>query len=313
MRALPLILGCGLTALAAGAQNAPVPVQPSAHMVRAVNTSNPMTQTTCLALGKTGTYTASVGDIVEVDYRFLDMAGCPPSVQASVTGWGAVVPSSLGFLPIDEGTAGYKAAGFFFEAVRPGSDVITLAAEGESYSYSILVTGGAKGDGRGETAGWCLGGDSAPGKLLRPWISAGPGPCSTVPSPHRFKVEVGDLVEMDCYVPTTFKCLMNVKIGLSGDGSVAPSPLGCRDMKAYGSYGVAVYAASFFEAVKPGKSTITFKVKGQFYRYVIKVYAPGEAGAGTSPEDADDDGPQEPEPAASPPVAGPGQESADPE
>jgi hypothetical protein len=295
------------------AQNAPLPVQPNGHLVRAENAWDPFTQTTCLALGRTGSYTAHVGDMVEVDFRYLEIPGCPPDVQASVTDGGSVVASAMGRLPIDEGDIGRKATGFFFDAVRAGSDTITLTADGQLYTYRIDVIDPLAEDLGHLDPESCTGNLPVPGKLLRPWISAGPGQCFTIPRPYHFTVAVGDLIEMDCYSPTTMTCLFHPKIGLSGDGSVAASPLGCRDMRRYGTYGVAVHAASFFEAVRLGKSTITFKVKGRQYQYVIKVKAPAQASAETYQDAADGGDPSETTPAKNSPLELSGQETGEPE
>lgn len=277
MKALALSLGCVLLCCAAGAQNAPAPIQPTGRMVRATLPRNPMDQTTCLAFARTGTYNAQVGDLIEIDYRYLALS-CNPNVEVNLTGAGSVVPSALGRLPVDEGVYGYYAVGFLFEAAKVGSDTVTLVADGQPYVYGFNVDPAPASDPVPEAESTCLAPSAAPHKVLRPWTSG--GPCPFVPKPYHWQVAVGDIVEMDCWGTTGAPCLVTPKIGLSGDGSVVPSPLGCRDLKRDGVYGLAMDTATFFQAVAPGKSKITFKIKGRLYPHVIKVWPAGQNAEG---------------------------------
>jgi len=269
MKGLMGILACGLLAVSAAAQEAAAPIHPSAVLVRPQIPRDPTTQTACLAVARAFDYGAVVGDLIEVDYLYLDAAGCEPDVQATVTDGGAVVASPLGRLPIDEAAPGFAATGFFYQAVQPGSDTVTLTADGQTYSYQFDVTSASADRGDGGTP-ICRAADPVPALLLRPWMAEVKN-CYAVPAAATFTASVGDLIEMDCYEVVAPGCSGKPRIKLSGDGAVAPSSLGFRWI--WEGTGGADRYACFFQAVQPGKAKITFTMKGKSYHYVIEVTA----------------------------------------
>jgi hypothetical protein len=93
------------------------------------------------AMGQQGTYRMRVGDILELDYSYPVTPGTMPRTVSYVsTGMGAVNKSVLGFRPmVVPRVVGGSTIGFFFDAVQPGVDTVSVIIDGARYTYTVEV------------------------------------------------------------------------------------------------------------------------------------------------------------------------------
>jgi hypothetical protein len=91
-------------------------------------------------VAKPGEYTATKGDLIELEYSYpVVPTATPKKVAYKVTLTGAVRPSPLGIRQVQSGLIGSHTLVFAFEAHQAGMDTVTLQIDDDAYDFKFKV------------------------------------------------------------------------------------------------------------------------------------------------------------------------------
>lgn len=92
-------------------------------------------------VSKPGDYTATIGDLIELEYSYpVVPTAIPKKVDFKLTLIGAVANSPLGVRNVSTPKLlGAHTIAFYFEAKKTGEDTITLEIDGKGYPYNFKV------------------------------------------------------------------------------------------------------------------------------------------------------------------------------
>lgn len=92
-------------------------------------------------IAKPGTYEVAVGDLIELDYTYpVVPPAIPQKVKFNQTTTGAVAKASLGFRKVTTPKlVGTETIAFYFDAVKVGTETVTLIIDEAEYTYQFKV------------------------------------------------------------------------------------------------------------------------------------------------------------------------------
>jgi hypothetical protein len=91
-------------------------------------------------IAKPGDHHVCTGDLIELDYSYpIVPAALPTKVSFKQTLGGAIKPSPLGIRLVNSTLIGASTIAFYFEAVKPGKETITILIDDKEYEFRFEV------------------------------------------------------------------------------------------------------------------------------------------------------------------------------